>query len=309
MNDQLETNLREVFAWRASEVSTDAVERLRRMDYRPHMRRRWPLTVSALGAASGTAAIVSVVVLGGSQPVFAGWSATPVAPAQVHTAATLSDCQSQLASAPGAGDGSWNQVATDVRGPYTMAVYENGKDLASCFTGPSFTTVEAEQMVDGGGMAVSVSGTSSGTASSGTPPTPSSTGSQLFSATDIDQLLITHQSQAENGPYTLALGRLDASVSAVTLDLSDGQDVTATTGSGWLVAWWPGGANVTAAQVTTASDTTTESISQLSFPHPPAGSGTAVHVGSGGVPGPSTNASTNAQSGSMSPAPSPGTTP
>ena len=60
MNDQLENDLRELFAVRAAEVSPDAVERLRRIDYRPRTSRRWPLTLTALGVASGTAAVVSV---------------------------------------------------------------------------------------------------------------------------------------------------------------------------------------------------------------------------------------------------------
>lgn len=280
MNDQLEAELREVFALRAAEVSTDAAERLRRIDYRPRTRRRWPLTISALGAASATAAVVSVVMLGGSQAAFAGWSSTPTIPTVAQTAATQNNCQANL---PGAlAQGSWSQVATDVRGPYTMAVYESGSSLASCFTGPSFTTVQAESLTSANSM-VSASGS--------IPPTAGSPIGVQLSGGDIEQLLISHFSEAGNGPYTLAEGRLEPTVSAVTLVLSDGQDVTATTGSGWLVAWWPGSEDVTAAQITSAGGTTTDPLNDVPSPTPPpppsngsSSSGTAVPV-SGGTGG------------------------
>jgi hypothetical protein len=281
MNDQLETELREVFALRAAAVSTDAVERLRRIDYRPHMRRRWPLTISTVGAASGVTAVVSVLMVGGSQAAFAGWTATPATAAGARSAVLSADtadtCQSNLASAPGgSGLGSWNQVATDVRGPYTVTVYQNGStSLASCFTGPSFTTFQAESLTDGGGMAVALSGSRS-VSGSQPPSASSSTGIRLQSGGAIEQLLVSHLSQTGNGAYTLAEGRLASAVSAVTLVLSDGQDVTATTGHGWLVAWWPSGEDVTAAQITTASGTTTEPLNASHVPTPPGPGGSDV---------------------------------
>lgn len=284
MTDQLEAELRELFALRAAEVSTDAVERLRQVDYSPRTRRRWPMAVSALGTASGTAAVVSVVVLGGSGTAFAGWRATPTNPTAEQTAATQNNCQANLPAL--LAQGSWSRVATDVRGPYTVAVYESGTTLASCLTGPSFTTVQAESLTSAnGGTMVSASGVSA-------PGTTGSSSGFLLSGGDVEQLLVSHFSQAANGPYTLAEGRLEPGVSAVTLVLSDGQDVTATTGSGWLVAWWPGGEDVTAAQITSASGTTTEPMDHVPGPTPPpppsngtAGSGTAVPV-SGGPDGP-----------------------
>lgn len=285
MTDQLGADLRQAFALRAAEVPTDAVERLRRVDYRLRTRRRWPLAVSCLGAASGTAAIVSVVVLGGPLTAFAGWSATPTNPTAVQTAATQSDCQASLSGA--LAQGSWSQVATDVRGPYTMVVYESGTSLASCLTGPSFTTVQAESLTAAnGGMMVSASGAH--------PPTPASSAVRLLSGGDIEQLAVGHFAQAQNDPYTLVEGRPGPTVSAVTLVLSNGQDVTATTGSGWLVAWWPGGEDVTAARITSASGTTTDPLTPTPPPLPgngppggatavPVGSGTAVQAGGGGT--------------------------
>lgn len=292
MTDDLEAELRAAFARRAGEVSPDAVERLRRTDYRPRPGRRWPLTVGALGAASGTAAVVSIVVLGGTQTAFAGWSAAPSTPAEVHAAAAPGNCQAQVATAPGGsgGQGSWTQVATDARGPYTMAVYERGDSLASCFTGPSFETVEAESLdAAHGRMAVSVSGSAAAPRTNGGAVVTGNTVG-LLTAGDIDQLLVSHLSQAGQGPYTLVEGRLAPTVTAVTLVCSDGREVTATTGSGWLVAWWPGGADVTAARVTTAGGTTTEPLGRTRFPSPPPptnGAAAPVHgAPSSGPPGP-----------------------
>jgi hypothetical protein len=264
MNDQLEAELREVFALRASEVPTDAVERLRRVDYRPRTRRRWPLTMSALAAASGTAAVVSVVVLGGSQSAFAGWTPTPTTPTAAQSAATQDNCHGYLSTMPGGADqGSWSQVATDVRGPYTVAIYQAGSSFATCFTGSSFTFASFSSA--DGEMAVSASGS----APPG-PSGPSSTSSGIYSPGDgIEQLVVSHLSLAGDGPYTLAEGRLDPTVSAVTLVLSDGQDITATTVSGWFVAWWPGSQDATAAQITSASGTTNEPLKSLPSPTPP----------------------------------------
>ena len=231
---------------------------------------------------------MSVVMLGGTQAAFAGWTATPTTATEVQSAATQGNCQGRLANVPGgSGQGSWNQVATDVRGPYAVTVYVNGSSLGSCFTGPSFTTFQAESLTDGGGMVVSLSGGSNSLSGSSHRSARSSTGVQLSSGGDIEQLLVSHLSQAGNGAYTLVEGRLAPTVSAVTLVLSDGQDVTATTGSGWLVAWWPGSQGVTAAQITSASGTTTEPLNASHFPIPPAPNGSPLPTHgspSGGLP-------------------------
>lgn len=42
--------------------------------------------------------------------------------------------------------------------------------------------------------------------------------------------------------------------------LADGSTVRATTGSGLLVAWWPGSQSITAASVTTATATSNQSL-------------------------------------------------
>lgn len=256
-----------------SAITATSGDAPRRVGDRRYTRRRWPLTMGVLGAASGAAALLSLLVLGGSPSAFAGWSATPAYLTAGQAAATQDNCQASLATL---GHGSWTQVATDVRGPYTMAVYESASTLATCFVGPSFTTTQAESLAyTQDKMMASTEGSTS--------PRPL----QLLSGGDIQQLLVSHHSQATNGPYTLAEGRLEPMVSAVTLVLSDGHDITATTGSGWLVAWWPGSEDVTSAQITSPTGTTATPLNEVPRQTPSApssgsaGTGTAAPVGGG----------------------------
>ncbi|HXW35926.1 MAG TPA: hypothetical protein VEJ87_15230 [Acidimicrobiales bacterium] len=298
MTDQLESELREAFARRAAEVPADAVERLRRVDYRPHTRRRWPLTIGAFGAASGTAAAVSVLVLGGSPVAFAGWTATPILTSADQNGAAPGDCQTQLATAPGGSSpGSWSEVTTDARGPYTMTVYENGSNsLASCFTGPSFTTLQVETLNPASGGANTVSGEMAVSAIGQRAPTPQVTNAavRLFSGGDVEQLLVSHLSQSANGTYTLVEGRLEPSVTAVTLVLSDGQQVTATVGNGWAVAWWPGNQDVASAQTTSASGTAIVPLKVANFAAPPRPAGSTAVLTHGSPDGPSLNQTSSA---------------
>lgn len=319
MSDQLEADLREFFVRRADEVTNEAVARVRGLDYKPRTRRRWPVATGALGTVSGTAAVVSVFVLGGSQTAFAGWSATPKILTADQSPPATQSCQSWLATAPGAaGQGTWTQVASDVRGPYTMTVYDNGTTLGSCFTGPSFTTFQAESLsTSRGGMAVSASGfgrsnaaSSSGPGSGSGHPTAASSSQIRMSGGAIEQLLVSHLWQSENGSYTLVEGRIEPTVSAVTLVLSDGRHVTATTSGGWLVAWWPASQDVTAAEITSPSGTTTQPLNEQDTPTPPPppsgsqGHGTTAVPALGGPNGPMGGSSGGGetQSGSGGPA-------
>jgi hypothetical protein len=73
---QLDDQIRDALAREASTIPSEAVERLRRIDYRP---RRCalspPLAVGALAAAAATAGTLLVLGGSGSQEAFAGWSA------------------------------------------------------------------------------------------------------------------------------------------------------------------------------------------------------------------------------------------
>jgi hypothetical protein len=65
-------------------------------------------------------------------------------------------------------------------------------------------------------------------------------------------------------------------VSAATLTLEDGTEVTATVQNGWAVARWPSSHQLTHAQLTTPSGTQTQT-----FPLSPSG----LHTCSGGPQG------------------------
>jgi hypothetical protein len=116
--------------------------------------------------------------------------------------------------------------------------------------------------------------------------TGGSSASVLFPGGGIEQMAVAHLSSAD-GAYTLVEGQIDPSVTGVALVRSDGTDIDTTTGSGWLVAWWPGDLDASAAQITTASGMTTENLSTLNPSSPPAvGSGAGSCGATGGTPPP-----------------------
>ena len=60
------------------------------------------------------------------------------------------------------------------------------------------------------------------------------------------------------------LSRKDGLVTAATLTLDNGAEVTATVENGWAVAWWPGAHHLASAQLTTPSGPQTQTF--LSYP-------------------------------------------
>ena len=271
MKTEFETAVGRAFAARAAAVPPAAADRLRAIDFAPrqHRLRAPAIGAGALAGAATTGAVLSVV-LGGAAPAYAGWSATPTATGAPSPAADAS-CQSQLSGAqpgPGGkslGSGPWQSVLTDVRGPFTVALFQDDGAYAACFTSSSFTQIN--QVSDAGG-----SGAASGTmqvhgqSSVGGTGSPASGGSSTVvggtSSGDLQGVTQTHLSMTGDGPYTLVDGRAAAGVTGVTLVRDDGQDVVATVEDGWLVAWWPGSATATSAEVTTGSGTTTEALVQ-----------------------------------------------
>ena len=315
MNDQLESELREGFAGRAALVPEDSSVRLRAINFRPRTSRfSARLTVGSLtGVAAATGAIVSVVVLGSAPPAFAGWTAVPAAAATPSTTAA-SSCLGQLtnrpAPTPQAG-GRWNVLDTDVRGPYTVIVYQNGQTYATCFTGPSFTTVNAANEGSGQGYASTAVRASAGGSASGSGAGRGSGGGSVSvlqgkssdSATpSIPEMTVSHLAlYSGNGDtYTLVDGQLASGVSGITLVRSDGSRVQATSGNGWFVAWWPNDVGVASAEVDSPSGQSAESFTAPSSPaggpstSVPAG-GPSTHSSAGGpsthssAGGPSTN--------------------
>jgi hypothetical protein len=275
MDQLLETELNEVFSSYASRIPADTAVRLRAVDYKPRTGHLSPcLTVGALGGVAATAGtVISVVVLGGAQPAFAGWSASPTPATAAQLASADAACQAKFASAPAspgtATPSSWSAAVTDVRGPYTMAIFQDGSANATCFIGPSFTAVSFN---DGSSHSMAV-GSSTGAKPGQEEGGSASTVGGIESG-DITQLTESHLDLTGDGPYTLVEGQIQPDVTGVTLVRSDGSDVQATTGGGWLVAWWPAAQGVTSAEVTTPSGVTNQTLNldQSAPPVPPAGS-------------------------------------
>jgi hypothetical protein len=303
MKTELEAEVREAFAARAGRLPVGAASRLRSIDYGPreHRLRAPAIGVGALAGAA-TAGTALAVVLGGSTPAYAGWSATPTTAAAPSPAADA-NCQSQLSDAPGRpagaslGSGAWQSVLTDVRGPFTVALFQNDGAYAACFTSFSFT--EINQVSTGSGQSAAAGSMSvHGQAGSGSSPGSPASGlsSTMVGGTssgDLQHVTQTHLSISGDGPYTLVEGRTASGVTGVTLVRDDGQDVVATVDDGWLIAWWPGSATATSARVSTQSGTTSEALLPGRTPLPPpaspgsctsSASGHASSSGSSGGP-------------------------
>ena len=267
--NQLEDDLREAFSRHCSEIPAAVGEQLRRTDYRPRARRVSPrLTVGALaGAAATTAAVVSVVVLGGAPSAFAGWTASPTAPPGPQSATASTNCQAELAALPApTSPGGWAAVTTDVRGLYSLTIYQGDSAEATCLTGPAVTIVSSHG-AGGGSMSVASTGNdASGSITSSAISNSTSTRVGTAGAGSIDATSVAHLTSASEGPLTLVEGHIASDVTGVTLVRSDGTDVQASTGDGWFLAWWPGSQDATSAEVTTPAGVTTQTLN----PAPPA---------------------------------------
>lgn len=166
MTDQLESQLRRPLMAAAAELPTETIqERLHALDYHPRPPRLRP--VLAVGGAAGVAVAagtaISLMGLGaGTQPAFAGWSATPTQTPTGQLATAEAACTDHSPTSagieraqegalpPGSADhalpplprfeaGAWKVALTDTRGPYTTVILEaaEGKAQETCLTGPS----------------------------------------------------------------------------------------------------------------------------------------------------------------------------
>src|ERR1700685_2631087 len=200
-----ETRLREALHERAHEVPGTAIARLPAHDYHPRTRTRAPRPRLAIGGGVATAAGTTAVILaltGGATTAFAGWKAAPTkaAPGQLGAAGRACTSQGPVAGLP--------LALSDVRGPFTLQVYANEHESATCINGPGLSAVRVEE-------------------SSQVETVPA--GQVQFSG--------AMSSAQPRQPYSFAQGRTGAGVRAVTLNLSDGTTVNATVGDGWYLAW------------------------------------------------------------------------
>jgi hypothetical protein len=200
--------------------------------------RRRPVKWVVLAGATGVAAAFSTFVLvgGNPQPAFAGWSASPTAPAIGQLTSADTDCQASLTQLPpsvnkGADATALVPELSDVRGPYTLTVLGDGsRNEVLCISAQGNTSVRWIAL-------------------SGVPVGP---GAVIVDRTSVG---------ARDGErYTMVVGRTGEGVTGVTLSLGNGTDVTATSGNGVFVAWWPGSQSVTSAAVATVTGVSTQTL-------------------------------------------------
>lgn len=196
----------------------------------------------AVAGATGIAATVSTILLvGGSQPyAFAGWSAAPTAPATGQLSAADTTCEAHLAQAvpsppsnkgPGPDVASFVPELSDVRGPYTVTVFGNGGPSgALCISAPTATSLRWIKASD------------------------ASVGPGAIAVDEVSVLARDAQ------PYTLVEGRTGVGVTALSLTLGNGSEVTATSGDGIFIAWWPGSQSIASAQLTTPNGQATQPL-------------------------------------------------
>ena len=175
MTTELENDVREAMAARAGALPNAALARVRAVGYRPRPRRMPAAAALAGAATAGT--VVAVVVTGGAPAAYAGWSATPTS-ASTPSPQAAASCQGQLTSSQAAprgqlGSGAWQNVLTDVRGPFTVALFQDDGAYAACFTSSSFTEVNQLSSNGGAGLSegsTSVNGSSAGGGAGQAPP-------------------------------------------------------------------------------------------------------------------------------------------
>ena len=275
MKTTLEEELISALRAGAAALPMDASERLRSVDYYPRRHRRAaPAALGATAVGAAAAGTALVVGLGGAAPAYAGWSAAPTAASSSPSSQADQSCLGALSSGqPAGGDlgsGPWQPLLTDVRGPFTVALYQNDSAYMGCFTSSSFTQVtQVTSDGDASNGVLKVSGFGSG---SGGPSQGLSTVTVGGTTSgDLQNIVQSHLSTTD-GPYTLVDGRIASGVTGVTLVLDNGQDVVATVADGWLLAWWPSDAAATSSQVTNASGTMSEALASSTKgpPTPPA---------------------------------------
>lgn len=268
---QLERDLTDVLRRRAEGVPDSAVARLCAATYHPRTRRMSPrLTAGAIGGAVATTATVATVVSVVGAPVaFAGWKAAPTVGTDLTTSTAQATCSSQITqlaqiahkgSTPGtsptsAATSTWLPVASDVRGPYTIVVYDGPVGQATCLTSKTFTSVSEASRSGASQQTTSTAGGSGVRTGSAGVLGSGALGSGLAPLTEM------HSDVSGQGSYTLVDGQVPQTVTTVTLARTSGAAVQATTNDGWFVAWWPGTASATSATLTSPAGTTTTPLS------------------------------------------------
>jgi hypothetical protein len=208
-------------------------------------------------------AVVAIALGSSAAPAFAGWSATPTPAGATQLAAAQQQCGANLGT----------PVLADTRGPYTASIYANATSSHLCLQGRSLSISSANS----------------------SPKQADVPAGQV-------QLFGSGMQNSSGQALTLVDGRIGAGVASVTIDRSDGSSVQATVSGGWYLAWWPGTAHATTAEVTSATGTATQHFPSIEQGPAPASCPAAAHCASGygfgqGGPGSSAAGQTSLRGG------------
>lgn len=207
--------------------------------------RRGGLTVGSAALVAVVATVALVLAGPGSANAFAAWTPAPTTPAAGQVSKAVATCERAAAQPPPAAvargvTGTTQVSLVDTRGPFTLVLF--GANIPTqgalmCVSGPYVSPSQHPNHMS---------------QSNGSQPAPGS--GQIA----LDRL---QAETADDGqPYTIAEGSVGSGVTAVTLTLTSGSNVVATTGNGLFIAWWPGTAVVRSATLTTPTGTTAQPI-------------------------------------------------
>jgi hypothetical protein len=214
------------------------------------------------GAASAMVAIVAVVLAltaGGAPGVaFAGWSSRPTTAANGQVQMARAECERNPKLA------SLKPALVDTRGPYTLLVYtQNAGSL--CVAGSSMQSPSGEPVVVpfGSFLAASIAAAEA----HGVAPTATTRlEPDAIRPMTKGGATVRESPSAPSSEIGLDVGQIGEHVTGVTLVLTDGRHIEATTTNGWFAAWWPDGKEAQAAELTTPTGTVTQRLTPTATP-------------------------------------------
>ncbi len=248
MSESLIADLRAAMLEQTSRIAP-AAEGLRRIDYRPRSPRT--RAAVALACMSGVLALaglaLSVVGLTSQTPnAFAGWIPIPTSATPGEAAAASARCERRLSNPLGLSNqpaaqsvrGQWRTVITDVRGPFTLTMFEagHGQSETSCLSraGSSLLFLNSTRLA----------------------AEPQAVPARRVAVESLSSSVLPARSGGQ--AFAQVVGHTGAAVRSVTLRLSGGARVAATVTGGWFLAWWPGHEHLVAARVTTSDEASAE---------------------------------------------------
>jgi hypothetical protein len=198
----------------------------------PARRRRFGGSIPRLVALGGTALVAALLVarnLMMPTSAFASWTAVPSLADPVVATAAQSYCLDS-------GSKGASLIVQDQRGLAAALLYASPPNVISCMV-----ALDA----DGKVLAASASGTHIGKPATG------------FGLDSVSR------AGGGNDAVTRVFGHQSAAAHAVTLMLSDGQEVHASVSQGYFLAWWPSVATITSLQ---AADANGSKLAELTRP-------------------------------------------